>query len=290
MEFSGQELEDLQRAAGLLGCTVDELIQQARRPAPAMHTPSRQHHHIASSRDFYQPSPPSQTQALYFPQQAVQADETFLDLGNHWLNPERQSTFSTADRQGNLNTQVNTQVILLNPQTAWYDCNMDFPDILGNLNGGALADQGSSSDSLDQGSFVHVAPVATDSDADSESTAREDGDDVVMEDAGTEWSIVSPNRSTSSVEARSPGTNKRYQSIAPRPGSAVSSLSSRASSSSHKVRKRRSPYEQSSKDDTNLTRSINACVRCRMQRNRVSPSPFCWRCKVDMTFSVYRIH
>ncbi|OIW22455.1 hypothetical protein CONLIGDRAFT_638323 [Coniochaeta ligniaria NRRL 30616] len=42
--------------------------------------------------------------------------------------------------------------------------------------------------------------------------------------------------------------------------------------SGHRVRKKSAPYSTSHKIDTNLTRSLNAYVRCRIQRNRVSLS------------------
>ena len=299
MDFSGQELEHLQRAAGLLGLTVDELIQHGRRPppSPATPVPARHHqHHITSPGAFYQAFSPRQSQVIDFSPPGGLGDQGLLGVDSPWRTSPAAPAASFSHLPAVPQQSLSTEVILLNPQTAWYDCNMDFTDFVGDLSDGtSSADPGSSSDSLGlgQGSFVHVTPAA-DSDADSESTAREEGDDVVMGDSGADWNVVSPP----SVSSASTGTSvaggsrkQRFKSIAPRPGSTVSSLSSRASSSSHKVRKRRSPYEQSSKDDTNLTRQLNACVRCRMQRNRVSAAvasgdvteTYMWQCIPDPT-------
>ena len=276
MEFSGQELEDLQRAAGLLGLTVDELVRLRRRPfpSPGMPVPVRDlPHQTAGSSAFYQaPPPPHQSYVVDFSQAGGQG---FVGLADPWMSSQESLLPGISHPRPLLAQSVNTEVILLNPQTAWYDCNMDFADFAGVLSRETpSANAGSSSESLDleQGSFVHVPAVAAESDAESESTAREEADDVTMEDAGADWSVVlAPGASAaSSGGSASPDPKKRrYQSIAPRPGSTTSSPSSKASSTSHKVRKRRSPYQQSSKDDTNLTRQLNACVRCRMQRNRV---------------------
>jgi hypothetical protein len=71
-------------------------------------------------------------------------------------------------------------------------------------------------------------------------------------------------RSSSSMGSR------QFKLIAPRPGTMRSpSDGSSPGLSSHRVRKKRARYSASNRVDTNLTRSLNACVRCRIQRNRV---------------------
>lgn len=156
------------------------------------------------------------------------------------------------------------EVILLNPEieNAWYACNMDYQMIdFGEISG---SDPISSSGT---DSFVHIAVPVHDSDAESESTARDGDVDMSSEDdAGEAPSLLLPadRRSTSSLASR------QYRLIAPRPGPAQSvSGSSGPTVTSHRVRKKRAPYSAAQRIDTSLTRSVNACVRCRIQRNRV---------------------
>jgi hypothetical protein len=99
--------------------------------------------------------------------------------------------------------------------------------------------------------------------------------EFVQESVSSGWAIVSPAPGTPAVKTpASPSASpkdKRYHRIAPK---FKSSTRSSTDSSSHRVKKKRSPYEGAKRVDTHLTRQLHACVRCRMQRNRVcQPSP-----------------
>ncbi|KAB5551077.1 hypothetical protein GE09DRAFT_965280 [Coniochaeta sp. 2T2.1] len=75
-------------------------------------------------------------------------------------------------------------------------------------------------------------------------------------------------RSSSSLGSR------QYKLIAPRPGTVKTpSDGSSPGMLGHRIRKKRAPYTATNRFDTNLTRSLNACVRCRIQRNRCIPDP-----------------
>jgi hypothetical protein len=159
------------------------------------------------------------------------------------------------------------EVILLNPEieNAWYACNMDYQMIeFGEISG---SDRNNSSGT---DGFIQLTPHSHNSDAESESTARDDDADMSSgdeRDRTLSASTPADKRSSSSLASR------QYKLIAPRPGT-VKSLSDGSSPglSGRRIRKKRAPYTASNRIDTNLTRSLNACVRCRIQRNRVSTS------------------
>jgi hypothetical protein len=262
MDFSDDQLVALQHAAGLLGRTVDELIQLrlplATSPSPFPPARHLHHHgrHISDSSSDYTAASPD------FGSLAPSHTHTPSHFGYPWPPPAQPAMNQPAASLG-------TEVILLNPQTAWYDCNADYMDVMDDFSESfSSVGPDDSSSGNDRDSFVKVSEMAVDSDADSESTAREEDTDN-MGDLETEWSIIgSPLETARPAGSGRASASRRlpYQSIAPRPGSLVYGGFGTGAS---KVRKKRSKYQGADKKDTNLTRQLNACVRCRMQRNRV---------------------
>ncbi|KXX76430.1 hypothetical protein MMYC01_200182 [Madurella mycetomatis] len=271
MEFSGKDLEDIQRVAGLLNLTVDELLQQSR---------DRTHHAtpVTSPR---QPSPQhciSQTQSPFSvdigPAQRQPAPGPNLDPFDFEVP---QSESPAADPIGSSPPlparHSGTQVILLNPQSPWYDCDAALLDFNESFGGDLGLDGSNYPDTDTASSYVPVEAMQTDSRSTSENTAREEGLMSPMDDASTDWALVSPPESLAFRTPASPSTgstDKRYYMIAPR-SSKSSALTSE--NSSYRVKKKRRPYEGTKKTDTHLTRQVHACVRCRMQRNRCIPDP-----------------
>jgi len=276
MEFSGRDLEDIQRVAGLLGLTVDELIQKRRRqPSPTPGATS----FAAATAPTRDSGPLQAAQQRQEQQQQQQEQSSDNDMPHDWGTPfpgplavPEAHRFEAADLAGcspqtdddltggDTPTVVqqtgDTEVILLNPQQAWFDCNHGFGDITHEILAGLS--------SIDVDMDVDSLPGMNDDDVDSYvrvggsvSTPFE-REDESMTDAATDWTLVSS----------SPGSGRRrYEPLASKPGR-TSLL--RGSSSSSKIRKKRSTYQPSMKRETNLTRQLNACVRCKMQRNRVS--------------------
>lgn len=281
MEFSGKDLEDIQRVAGLLNLTVDELLQQSR---------DRIHH-----------ATPVRSPRQLSPQYCISQTESSLSLD---IRPaQRQSApgfnldpfdFDVPQSESPATDPVGsspplparhpgTQVILLNPQSPWYDCDAALLDFNESFSDSLELDRSNYPDTDTASSFVPVEAMQTDSRSASENTAREKGIMSPMDDGSTDWALVSPPESLALQTPASPSTgstDKRYYMIAPR--SSKSSAQSNSESSSYRVKKKRRPYEGTKKTDTHLTRQVHACVRCRMQRNRVRwnnlvPNPFSCR-------------
>ncbi|KAK3936613.1 hypothetical protein QBC46DRAFT_366801 [Diplogelasinospora grovesii] len=298
MEFSGKDLQDIQRVAGLLGLTVEELIQQKRQrsePSPPSDSgipgrirthrhgtgagvddphgkrPDGNHHHDAS---------PSAWQSA---QLQLSPNHELMDVDPPDFNEVQASSFGVTSEEATSTNHHDalTEVILLNPQSVWYDCDEAFWD-LADLNGETvMLDQGSGpSEDTGEGSFVPVTPTQSGSSGDSEGTAREEEEEKAVDGSGTgtDWQMVPLSVSSMSAK-RTPetpttgSTDARYHIIAPRPDRAGTPKNSASKSQSHRVRKKRSRYQGTKKTDTHLTRQVHACVRCRMQRNRCIPDP-----------------
>ncbi|KAM7183652.1 hypothetical protein V8F33_013449 [Rhypophila sp. PSN 637] len=292
MNFSSKDYEDIQRVAGLLNLTVDELLQQRRRPSQlnspgaldrnfgSLDVGSSSPYTAPSAYDDDQQSPPV-AWPLNSPStvQSGSGDPDHFDV----IKPQTRTAgieegsalvHSTSRDQGN------EKVILLNPHTTWYDCDASLWDFNESTRDTVpVADQGSEVDDGDSSSFVPVVPMQIDSELGSVTTARDDsGGDKDMDDISTDWAIVpsSPGSSSPFQTPASPSNgslDRRYHLIAPKNNKPSSYAHSISESSSHKVRKKRSPYQGTKKADTHLTRQVHACVRCRMQRNRCIPDP-----------------
>jgi hypothetical protein len=297
MDTSRQDPEQLlvlQRAAGILNLSVDELLQLQRGRSSSTLTLG-----VGSSRTHYGGNDGYGDEQHHASLPVTGSDDIFWDHGQDLsLSPLQQDVnqFAMAEfpsfspERPTLGRHLSSHgashatrhsphedVVLLNPEirNAWYACNMDYDMIeFGEISG---SDHNNSSGT---DGFIQLPPKSHDSDAESESTARDD--DVDMESVDEDdrpLSISTPadRRSGSSLGSR------QYKLIAPRPGT-VKSLSDGSSpgASGHRVRKKRAPYSPSKRVDTNLTRSLNACVRCRIQRNRVCTSlPICVRQHCD---------
>src|SRR5206468_2970605 len=139
-----------------------------------------------------------------------------------------------------------TEVILLNPQTVWYDCDAGLWDFEDTLAPHPVPDEEAGAQEEDGGeSFVSVTPMLLDQDTDIGSLARGDGQSKDRESIGGDWAIISssPGSMSSFQTPVSPTTGsgeKRYHLIAPKTGR--SPTYNMSQSSSHKIRKKRSPY------------------------------------------------
>ena len=271
MEFSGKDLEDIQRVAGLLNLTVDELLQQSRTQTLDA---------AASVRSPFQSSPEldviQQQPAYLNHQNSVTQHQTFLNLDSDAFSLGGPRSNASGSDPSSLSLPPpaqtpGTKLVLLNPHTTWYDCDAALWDFNQSVAGFTLND--TSNHGTDEGSGHPVSAMEIDSGSDH--TARDKDQEVPMDDVSTDWLLLPSGSDSASsqtpVSVSTGSTDKRYHMISPRgPKSATISTSG---SSSHRVQKKRSRYEGAKRIDTHLTRQLHACVRCRMQRNRVRNFP-----------------
>ena len=264
--LSAPDLLVIQQAAGLLGRTVDELLHPVSGP--------RERHRLEQNN-----AGPSATQLLYTPTEPelpltpVPWRET---VGAEELSFASDTRLEASQDPGLLAPEQNdgSRVILLNPHTAQYACNLDYMNYeMSSVYARDISslDIFNYSDANDQ-DFVQITPPGTGSDADSESSADIAGKQY--DATGTEYSFISPpsgpDKFDVKARARSPLSMRSYSVIASNPSRKPSSeYFSVRSLTSQKIRKKRARYQNAKRDETNLTRSINSCVRCKMQRNRV---------------------
>ncbi len=263
MEFLGKDLEDIQRVAGLLNLTVDELLQQSR--SHSQHAAANSPPQVLSPQLGLNP----QGQAL-FPEDQVPAshhhpphdpeldsfdlDHDIFDLPHH--QPSGPGSEAPAPQH------QETRRILLNPPTTWYSCDAlwGFNQSLGEIPD--FDDAAMGSEPTGEGSeYVRVSEME-----DHASTSQRPGLDESLRD----WALVSPPPESSafrSPRSSSGSIDKRYPRIAPK--DSRSNSHSAADSASSRIKKPRSRYDGTQRVDTHLTRQLHACVRCRMQRNRV---------------------
>ncbi|KAK3320449.1 hypothetical protein B0T19DRAFT_387052 [Cercophora scortea] len=292
MDFSRKDLEDIQRVAGLLDLTVDELLQQRRRPSE-----HRGSHSSVGSRPPIDANHTTSTQPIVpqfaksshldlriashnFNNDFVHVDHSDLDEGPHAPTGTKAASSTVTDPE--------TEVILLNPANAWYDCNSNAEQwAFDESSGGNFSPDDinmslpDDDDELDgRNADQRPSPMLLGSDNVSDFTAAEDtqGAESGLDGAGTDWALVSSSPGSTSMSSfqtgLSPSTaagDRRYPAIAPRSERVGSQALT--DSSTHRVRKKRSPYQGAKKIDTHLTRQVHACVRCRMQRNRCIPDP-----------------
>lgn len=281
MEFSARDLEDIQRVAGLLNLTVDELIQQRRASNQTVATHA---HQVPTSEAAHQLSYGlGDRQNEVLPWQHAQASPSFelmdvesIEFGEY---TDQQPSVGSMTSPVLHEAGAGPDVILLNPQAVWYDCDAGMWSLEGTADNHLPGDDSIPEEDGTE-SFVAITPVKMDVDEEmeSESITREEGRRKEAEgSSGTDWAMVSssPGSLSSFQTPFSPtagSAEKRYHPIAPKSGRSTSQSTSQSSTS--KVRKKRSPYQGAKKKDTHLTRQVHACVRCRMQRNRVSPAIF----------------
>ncbi|KAK0634456.1 hypothetical protein B0T17DRAFT_586269 [Bombardia bombarda] len=292
MDFSRNDLEAIQRVAGLLGLTVDELLTQRRGSSEPTQHPTQQ-------KQEQQQQQQQQKHAQLQPQPSIQASVDRLHLqtpqGSN-LAPLRDASLDLDQfglhAQGTNNTgressesisppgaqATGTEVILLNPQTVWFDCDVALWDFDESAGGGLATDNDRFPAGDGGESYVPVTPMQVDSSPGSDGTAREDEQDEALDDAETEdWAMITSPGSMSMSSFQTPispstgSAERRYHPIAPKSGR--NSSRSTSGTSIRRARKKRSPYHGSKKSDTHLTRQVHACVRCRMQRNRCIPDP-----------------
>ncbi|KAL2185634.1 hypothetical protein L209DRAFT_766348 [Thermothelomyces heterothallicus CBS 203.75] len=280
MEFSRKELEDIQRVAGLLKLTVDELLHQSRIQA-------EKHASIPSAYD----SPPTEPQHGFGQQRLPehqlghtpesQHEKCFdLVLDYSDLGDPQSDTFGSEPSEQAppppASQLQRTEVILLNPHTASYECDIAFwgSDI--------PTGQGFAFDDN-----VTISHLAAEDESYVQVTGREsvnsefifehiqgEGPQSVVDDSSADWATVSASPDSIAMPISTPSASspdRRYHKAAPR--NAKSSSQALSASSTHRIKKKRRAYEGSKRVDTHLTRQHHACVRCRMQRNRCIPDP-----------------
>jgi len=268
MEFSGKDLEDIQRVAGLLGVTVDELLQQSR--AQSQNTESSPLQQPALGHNL------SQQHVLGEDQVPASQHSTSLDLDSDPFDLVTVGSSGSGSTPSDLMlppavAHDQSEVILLNPHTTWYDCDAPWGVHQSLDESPNFDDIAMDSETTGDGSYVRLTEMELDTASLSEHTARGEADGSALDDASTDWAIVSPSPESAALQSpMSPSTgsaDNRYHRIAPR--LAKPAPQSASDSSSARVKKKRSAYERSKRVDTHLTRQLHACVRCRMQRNRV---------------------
>lgn len=292
MEFSSKELEDIQRVAGLFNLTVDELIQKSREaskpstqsspelvPVPSHHAASSSSRDALPARHLSHRDHTLAWQNVQVAHHQGSLDVDSFEIEEYLDQPSAPSATSDGAQDTIQDSALDEQIILLNPQTAWYDCDTALWSF-GEPTEGNLSQEDDSPPEEDGAeSYVPVTPMQLDSDPGSDSTAREERREKAekaLDSVGTEWAVVSssPGSLSSLQTPMSPtsgSAEKRYHLIAPKIGRSASQSISQTSSG--KIRKKRSPYQGTKKKDTHLTRQVHACVRCRMQRNRCIPDP-----------------
>lgn len=283
MEYSTQDLEHLQRAAGVFGLTVDELIQRGRAPSAFSNSVDieyRQCRDVPGSgspdavttygNDYYIPS--EQSLPIQHPQHWCEGPYALGQpgFGAPQLYQIGWSGLPTAVRESQ-----STEVILLNPHSAFYACNAEFPNWPNDFEVVASEwNRANRSDMNEDESYVQVTLMQSVSDDGSESMILDKRQDVVSDEIDSEFSLVpasvglcQPDRLVDSISATS--SRRQYALIAPKPGK-LSPLKRYSSlePQTYTIRKRKR-YDKSDRDDTNLTRQIHACIRCKLQRNRV---------------------
>lgn len=265
MEFSRENLETIQRAAELLGLSVDELLQQSRKKA-------KKDANIPSLHD----SPGTGPQ-----HNSTQQTPSEHPLG---LTPdsEQQTPFYASSDQDKPHELAltpppsqcpDTEVILLNPHTVLYGCDAPFWSSGSPTGQGFEFDDGVAVDPLCPEDEPSVQAMEWENDVESGFEPIDVEDRQSMPDnSPTSWSMVSaPSGSAARRISASSGSSsdRRYPQIAPK---SVKTISSNISASSaNRIKKKRSGYTDSKRRDTYLTRQFHACIRCRMQRNRVRP-------------------
>jgi hypothetical protein len=273
VNISGQDLEALKRAATFLGIEVDDLLHFRREridPPPCRHSPyvfdqvieTGGYHHGQSNDASPLLFSPTEHYQQYRGMRAPPVPTLVADLSQSSM-----SGTETASSQSQ-----GFDLVLLNPHSAQYACDQDYH--------GQAIDMGwtpSGSEIYNfagltgEDSWAHITSAGSNSDADDESaSSREEGKGAEQTEQALLVPPATPHRQSTSTSSSSSRSRKRpYHFIAPRPKS-VKMTGGSISSSPPVARKKRSPYlDPKKKSDTNLTRLMNACVVCKMQRNRV---------------------
>jgi len=273
MEFSKKELEDIQRVAGLLNLTVDELLQQSRvRARNAAQSTNNSPPVVPQRSPGQQASPFSESSHI----NAIQNQPSFdLKLEYSDLGDPQSNAFGSEPSELMLPPPAaqiqSTKVILLNPNRSSYECDAAVWNFDQSAGQGFPFDDNAAMDldAADDESYVEVPGTETHSESMRDYTSHE-GLHSMEDDSSMDWALVSASPGSSTLSNMTPpasSTAKRYHEIAPRHSRASTQASSE--SSNNRVKKKRSAYEGRKRIDTHLTRQVHACVRCRMQRNRV---------------------
>ncbi|KAK3898982.1 hypothetical protein C8A05DRAFT_46842 [Staphylotrichum tortipilum] len=297
MEFSRRDLEDIQRVAGLLNLTVDELLQQSRAhsettpqpPSPPEASPHLQESAVFVPEDLVIPGQDHRHHHPHHDASYHDADSDLVYLDDGGLQSgSSQSGFADLSYPSSaVHDQASTEVILLNPHTAWYDCDAPFdwdpnqPPVEGLNLGGSIH--------TGEGLYAPETEMEIDTEVASDYTARDQNQTPALafsqafghENVMGDWyTVLSPPKGSAELEApavlespisaASGSTGGQYHRIAPRLAKKSSPLTSETMS---RTKKKRGRYEGSKRVATHLTRQLHACVRCRMQRNRCIPDP-----------------
>jgi hypothetical protein len=299
MEFYGQDLEDLQRVAGLLHVSVDELVAQSRTLNISTGTRAQSYYVLEQN---------SSTEFLESTGFVQDDDSAYQEWTNVSLLPasdnyeaSQYNSAGASSEMGMIDPQRRMDVSsgidyaggeLLNPDSnplfANYGCNMitDFSSFLTAINDGDfngindIEDQESHVPQVyaeDEISYVFIEQEGEEFDMEDGISSQNQPGDAVSAQGGIsiQYSTSSSQRPIikQGVYANIHGGQTRHlPAIAPKPEQLTDHKKHAMYhvDPANKVRKKRQPLNQERKLSTNLTRQIYACVRCRMQRNRVS--------------------
>jgi hypothetical protein len=292
MAYSQDQIRQLQQTAGLLGVTVEQLMNLRRAPeAPAGQLS------YGGDRDYVDLKMPCLPEQLESNQHALEPANDWAILhgvDQHYFDPTLvQESFSLPSHPA-CSTQQAPALVLNSTDARLFECDIDFFDLSSDL-----PEVPRTTDSLSSfvgglgPGFVDVTPGESLSLADwvSKLSNPVDQRGERTSDIVGDWAVVpsspvskgSDGLSTKSKyqkvcprwpvsvlkELDSLSTRSYYQKIYPSRPVSVSNCHAKSLASSTKVRKARSAYSASKRAQVAQNRDNNSCVRCRLQRNAV---------------------
>lgn len=226
------------------------------------HHPQQQHHH-----HYYSHQPPRPLQQFQEYQYVIACNQPPSSAPA--TTPATPAEFQSRD----------ADAILLNPGSVpLFQCDTDFaPHFVPFLDDDSPLEGENYSllqaASYDTSSYVEISEESGHvSEGESETVAVGGHDDEEDCKPAMDWEMVSASSTsimtTGGKDQPKKSNPPKYPTLAPKPGSIHQTSASSASSSAS--RKRRAAYSKTWRKETRWTRQHNACVRCRVQRNRVS--------------------
>lgn len=307
--FSENQLEVLRQAASILGISINELAAASKEFAtnPAAPGPSEQqnitsvvggkHDSILPPYDSHDPDLgiPFVGTSLPIPSFLLQHRSNLPPL-NPGVHPEEAYTVNHTTTEEEFHTSAPKEDYT---SISWTSHDSDTAldstsDSVWNtslISSRPLLLHQSSSDDSDNNGWIEITPPwsgeSTEIDALTESSENSDtGDTAIMSLAGSPYVQQQPNVISKLPEASPLRNSISLQYLAPKPDGrstgcirqpdteCVASVPSPGTALS-RVKTKRKPFKDDRiRKETSLTRQLNACLRCRMQRNR---------CKLDLT-------
>ena len=304
--FSKNQLEVLRQAAGILGISINELAAASKEIAtnPAAPGPSEQQNItsvVGSEHDSILPPYDSHDPDLEIPFVGVSPPVPSFLL-QHRLNlpplnldvlPEEAYTVDHTTNEEEFHTSAPKEdhtSISWTPHSS--NTALDSSDSVWNtslISSHPLLSHQSSSDDSDNNGWIEITPPwsgeSTEIDASTESSENSDASDTaIMSLSGSPYVQQQPNVISKLPEVSPLRNSISLQYLAPKPDglstgcirqsdtgcvASVASVSPPGTALS-RVKSKRKPFKDDRiRKETSLTRQLNACLRCRMQRNRV---------------------